>query len=108
LPITRKQKMMKTLFTAKNILSWRWSSILVAMLFVSAVNVNAQWENIPGKAIDIAAAGDTISAVWHIGESGAIFKWNEQSFAWENYAGKGERIAVESNGTPWIINNKQI
>ncbi|HAC14744.1 MAG TPA: hypothetical protein DCE78_02185, partial [Bacteroidetes bacterium] len=49
-----------------------------------------------------------ISAVWHIGESGAIFKWNEQSFAWENYGGKGERIAVESNGTPWIINDKQI
>lgn len=58
---------MKTLIKTKNIISWRWTAVLVAMLLVSAVNVNAQWENIPGKAIDIAAAGG--GTVWAIGDS---------------------------------------
>ncbi len=99
---------MKTLIKTKNIISWRWTAVLVAMLLVSAVNVNAQWENIPGKAIDIAAAGDSIFAVWSIGESNAVYKWNEQGFSWENYGGKATKIAVESSGTPWVVNNNQI
>jgi len=80
----------------------------VIMLTWSVSTVNAQWENIPGKAIDIAAAGDSISAVWSIGESGAVFKWNEASFSWENYGGKASQIAVNSDGTPWVVNNQQV
>jgi hypothetical protein len=80
----------------------------VVILALSAGNLNAQWENIPGKAVDIAAAGDSIFAVWSIGESGAVFKWSEDSFSWENYGGNASQIAVESNGTPWVVNNQQV
>lgn len=89
--------------------SYTLSCITALALMISiSTTATAQWENIPGKALDIAAAGDSIFSVWHIGESNAIFKWNEDTFSWENYGGKGSRIAVESNGTPWIINNNQM
>lgn len=82
------------------------SIVVFYFMFVSVAN--AQWENIPGKALDIGASDDSTFAVWTIGESNAIFKWSEESFSWENYGGKASRIAVESNGTPWVINNDQI
>lgn len=81
---------------------------MAILLAFSADNLNAQWENIPGKAVDIAAAGDSVFAVWSIGESGAVFKWNEASFSWENYGGKASQIAVTSDGTPWVVNNQQV
>lgn len=85
--------------------------MLLALVFVVAFSVQgafSQWENLPGKAREVAAAGDSIFSVWSIGESNAVFKWNEQSFAWENYGGKADRIAVTSDGTPWVINDQAI
>jgi len=96
---------MKTLVTTK---IWRAIGLVGLMTVLSVSVASAQWENIPGKAWEIGAAGDSTFAVWSIGESGAVFKWNEQSFAWENYGGKANKIAVESNGTPWVVNDGQI
>ncbi len=81
---------------------------IVLMFVFTSHNAVAQWENLPGKAVEIAAAGDSIFSVWTIGESKAVFKWNEASFAWENYGGKADRIAVTSDGTPWVINDQAI
>jgi hypothetical protein len=81
---------------------------IVLMFAFASQSAIAQWENIPGKAREIGAAGDSIFAVWTIGESNAVFKWNEASFAWENYGGKADRIAVHSDGTPWVVNDQQI
>lgn len=88
--------------------SKRLLSALVIVIAFSVQGAFSQWENLPGKAREVAAAGDSIFSVWSIGESNAVFKWNEQSFAWENYGGKAERIAVTSDGTPWVINDQQI
>lgn len=86
-------------------------AILPAVIMVAAFATQgafAQWENLPGKAVDIAAAGDSIFSVWTIGESRAVFKWDEQSFSWESYGGKAQRIAVTSDGTPWVVNDQSI
>lgn len=63
------------------------------------------WQNMPGQAADIAAGG---GSVWVLGESGAAFKWSEDSFSWQDFGGGASSITVDSNGTPWVINNKQI
>lgn len=63
------------------------------------------WQNMPGKARDIAAGG---GSVWVLGESGAAFKWNEDSFSWQDFGGKATSITVDGNGIPWVINDKQI
>jgi hypothetical protein len=63
------------------------------------------WQNMPGQAVDIAAGGGT---VWALGESGAAFKWSEDSFSWQDFGGGATSITVDSNGTPWVVNNKQI
>lgn len=96
---------MKTQVTSK---LWRAIGLMGIMTFLSFTVANAQWENIPGKAWEIGAAGDSTFAVWSIGESGAVYKWNEQAFSWENFGGKADKIAVESSGTPWVINDGQI
>jgi len=63
------------------------------------------WQNMPGRARDISAGGGTI---WVIGESGAAYKWNEDSFTWQDFGGNATSITVDSNGIPWVVNNKQI
>ncbi|NGP76788.1 hypothetical protein G3570_09100 [Balneolaceae bacterium YR4-1] len=68
----------------------------------------AQWENLPGKAKEIAAGGDSTASVWVLGENNSAYKWNENSFSWEDFGGKGDLIAVTNQGRPWVVNNKQI
>lgn len=63
------------------------------------------WQSMPGRARDIGSGGGD---VFIIGESGAVYKWNDDSFAWQNMGGNASRITVDSNGTPWVINNLQI
>lgn len=63
------------------------------------------WQSMPGKATHIAAGG---GSVWILGESKSAYKWNEDSFSWEEFGGEGDLIAVDSNGTPWVVNNQQI
>lgn len=63
------------------------------------------WQKMPGKAIDISSGGgDT----WILGENGEAYKWREDLYSWLNYGGKADLIAIDSNGIPWVINNKQI
>lgn len=83
------------------------SIALLLMLNTTAVQAQV-WENLPGQARSIAAGGDSTDVVWAIGQSRNIFRWNEDSFTWQNMAGNADRIAVADNGVPWAINNLQI
>lgn len=58
------------------------------------------WQNMPGKATSIAAGGGT---VWCVGDNETVYKWNEDSFTWQDFGGKADRIAVTSEGVPWVI-----
>jgi hypothetical protein len=58
------------------------------------------WQNMPGKAKEIAAGGGT---VWCIGEDDTVYKWNEDSFSWQNFGGDADKIAVAADGTPWVV-----
>lgn len=59
-----------------------------------------------GQANDIAVGAD--GSVWIVGVPEVaggfrIYKWNDSG--WTNVAGGGVRIAVERDGTPWIVND---
>lgn len=58
------------------------------------------WQNMPGKAVAIAAGGGT---VWCIGDGETVHKWDEESFTWQDFGGKADRIAVTSEGVPWVV-----
>lgn len=83
------------------------SAVLALMLNLNTAQAQV-WENIPGQARAIAAGGDSTDVVWSIGQSRNIFRWNEDSFTWQNMAGNADRIAVQDDGIPWAINNLQI
>jgi len=58
------------------------------------------WQNMPGKATAIAAGGGT---VWCVGDDETVYKWDEESFTWQDFGGKADRIAVTSEGVPWVV-----
>jgi hypothetical protein len=63
------------------------------------------WILQPGAATDI---GVGVGTVWVIGTNPVlggydIFRWNGSD--WEGIDGGGVRIAVSSDGTPWIVND---
>jgi len=58
------------------------------------------WQNMPGKAVAIAAGGGT---VWSVGDGETVYKWDEESFTWQDFGGKADRIAVTSEGIPWVV-----
>lgn len=70
------------------------------------------WETMPGTATDIAVGAD--GSVFALGTqevspSGgyAIMKWN--GYGWDILAGcAGVRIAVDANGTPWVVNKSNL
>ncbi|WP_249066917.1 tectonin domain-containing protein [Halalkalibaculum roseum] len=102
--------MIKTMFTSRK--KTTLTSLLVTLFFVFSGTFSgtafAQWENLPGKAKEIAAGGDSTASVWVLGENNSAYKWNENSFSWEDFGGKGDLIAVTNQGRPWVVNNKQI
>jgi len=57
------------------------------------------WQHMPGKAREVAAGGGT---VWAIGEDNEIYKWDEESFSWQNFGGKADNIAITPEGRPWV------
>ena len=63
------------------------------------------WQNMPGQAVAIAAGGNE---VWMIDRKGETHKWNDDAWSWQNYGGKAQKIAVDSNGIPWVVNNEQV
>jgi len=86
-------------------------TVFIFYLFVILLvtDINAQvWENLPGHAKAIAVGGDSTDVVWVLGRDNSAYRWNESSFSWEDFGGKASVITVDSNGTPWVINNKQI
>lgn len=63
------------------------------------------WQNMPGKARRIAAGG---GEVWCLGEDRSAYRWNPDAFEWEGFGGTADEIAVTRDGTPWVVNDKQI
>lgn len=70
--------------------------------------VNGTWQQVPGLARDIAIGTD--GSVWIIGTISepsygyGIYQWNGSGRIKVNGAAVG--VAVEPNGTPWVINNQ--
>jgi len=102
--------MTRTMFTSRK--PTTLTTLLVILYFVFGGSFSgtalAQWENLPGKAKEIAAGGDSTASVWVLGEDNSAYKWNENSFSWEDFGGSGDLIAVTNQGRPWVVNNKQI
>lgn len=69
--------------------------------------VNGAWVQRPGSGTDIAVGGD--GSVWKIGTTAAarggyeIAKWTGSS--WQTIDGGGVRIAVDTQGLPWVVND---
>ncbi len=83
--------------------------LILLMTTIIIGNSNAQWENLPGKAEAIAAGGDSAgTAVWTIGQNNAAYKWDESAFSWQSYGGKATKIAVDSDGIPWVVNDQKV
>jgi hypothetical protein len=63
------------------------------------------WQNMPGQASAIASGG---GEVWKLDRNGVAFKWNDDAWSWQSFGGRGQTIAVDSNGTPWVVQNMQV
>lgn len=63
------------------------------------------WQSMPGSARDIASGG---GEVFVIGDSRAIYKWNEENFSWRDLGGEAEYLAVDEDGIPWAVQDRQI
>jgi hypothetical protein len=66
------------------------------------------WQQLPGKAIDVAVGNDgsvyVCGAKDKDGTLGAIFKWDEENWQWEKTKGFGRKITVDANGVPYVVN----
>lgn len=79
--------------------------VAVLIMLVSSV-VNAQWQLLPGLASDIGVGAR--GAVWVTGvdrvEGGhSVYRWT--STDWQIATGGAERIDVDPQGTPWVVNS---
>jgi hypothetical protein len=58
------------------------------------------WDTLPGAALDIGVSNDT---AWIIGSNNTIFKWDPVAATWVQSTGTANRIAVQADGVPWIV-----
>src|ERR671919_3014812 len=63
-------------------------------------NFGLGWEHLPGRARFVSMGAD--GTVFHIGDNGSIWRWNESS--WDSYSGLGVGVAVDHQGNPWHWN----
>lgn len=63
------------------------------------------WQQLPGRATDIAAGAD--GSIWIIGENGSPYRWNDAGYAWEQKQGKGVMLAVAGPGIPLLVNGQR-
>lgn len=68
------------------------------------------WQELPGRAIDIAVGNDgTIYACQPPKEGkkdGVVHKWDEDNWEWVETKGMAVKITVNPEGTPYVINSK--
>ena len=83
----------------------------VAITIFLSLGANAQtFKKAPGGGTEIAVGG---GQVWLIGtnpvapgkEDHEVYQWNGSNWDLKHNAG-GERIAVDAQGSPWLINSK--
>lgn len=43
------------------------------------------WQNMPGKVVEIASGNGEI---WAVGQSKNVYRWNPDAFEWENFGGR--------------------
>ena len=60
------------------------------------------WQNLPGRARDLGAGAN--GEVWAASPGGITYRWNEDSFGWQNMAGnRVQDIACGPNGEVWVV-----
>ena len=63
------------------------------------------WQQLPGRAIDIGAGAD--GSIWIIGQNGSVYSWNDEGYAWAEVGGTAAKISVLPDGTPVVVNAKE-
>jgi hypothetical protein len=61
---------------------------------------DANWTQVPGAAVRIAAGGDQ---VWVVNSWGAIFRWNPAIYNWDTMPGWANDVAVDAVGNAFVI-----
>lgn len=68
------------------------------------------WQQLPGKAIDVAVGSDgtvfVCGAKDKEGNIGGIYKWDEENWQWEKTKGFGRKITVTKEGVPYVVNKE--
>ncbi len=81
--------------------------VLAVVLTLLSAGVQAQWDLMPGKGIDIGvgAGGETwVVGVDRVAGGGSIHRWTGND--WQNVPGGALRIDVDARGTPWVVNSE--
>jgi hypothetical protein len=70
----------------------------------------AAWEQLPGAARDIGIGGGKVYVIGNNQAPGGfgIYRWNGSPTgnAWDRVPGGAVRIAVDRNGSPWVVNDQ--
>ncbi len=83
-------------------------TIAAAVLLMLAFILPAQgprFEKINGRATDLGCGAD--GSVWLVGspDKYGIYKFNPSTAGWDQILGKGRRIDVDPNGSPWVADH---
>ncbi len=68
----------------------------------------SDWQPLPGSASAMSVGAD--GSVWSLGVAHVtggfgIYHWNPRTWAWAAMPGGADRLAVDPNGKPWIVND---
>ena len=83
------------------------STTFLMLLTIAGFSQNGNWRQMQNSATDITVGAD--GSIWIIGtdrqEGGfGIYKWNGRN--WSRADGAAEKIAIDRNGNPWVINSR--
>src|SRR5262245_55020952 len=83
------------------------SGVVVVALALWSAGVQAQWDLMPGKGVDIGvgASGETwVVGVDSVAGGGSVQRWTGSD--WQRVPGGAVRIDVDARGTPWVVNSE--
>ena len=68
------------------------------------------WERLPGKAYDIAIAGEKGNELVFVTSgdgitNGQMYKWNHERNDWDQFEGLAVNVSVNAKGDLWVVNS---